>query len=106
MASKVKHIILIIILAGFLVPGLQSILRIIPERKLHGEYEELIRPELNKNNWMSGKFQEAFDPWLEENIGFHNGLVRINNQLDYTLFHKPNADGVIRGIKHSSIWRI
>ena len=97
MVQKVKHIIFILILAMLILPGIQSIFHIFPESELHGEFEKKERPTLNTSGWMSGKFQQAFDPWLEENIGFHNGLVRVNNQLDYTLFHKTHAEGVVRG---------
>jgi hypothetical protein len=97
MAARVKNIIFIIILTGLLLPGLQSIFHLFPERELHGAYEKEERPELNSDRWFNEEFQQAMVPWLEEHIGFHNGLVRMNNQLDYTFFHKANAEGVIRG---------
>lgn len=46
---------------------------------------------------MDASFQTGFDPWMEENIGFHNTLVRIRNQLDYSLFHLLHNDEFIRG---------
>lgn len=97
MAPKVKHIVFILILAGLSLPALQGKWHLFPEKPLHGDFEQKELPELTKNTWLDGTFQEALDPWLEQNTGFHNGLVRVHNQLDYSLFHKTNAEGVIRG---------
>jgi len=97
MAQKVKHIVFIFILAGLALPGFQHMSNLFPENELHGDFEQKPKPDLNREMWYSGRYQASFDPWLEENIGFHNGLVRINNQLDYTFFHKTHAEGVIRG---------
>lgn len=80
-----------------IAPALQAWLHPIPEKSLHGDFEILEKPVLSKGSWMDASFQNKFDPWMEENIGFHNTLVRTNNQLDYSLFRIPHADGVIRG---------
>jgi hypothetical protein len=97
MANKLKHIAFIIILLALLLPALQGFFSFVPERPLHGDFEEKDMPVLTDSTWLDGSFQAAFDPWLEQHIGFHNFLVRLNNQLDYSLFHKANAEGVIRG---------
>ncbi len=97
MAPKVKHIVFILILAGLSLPALQGKWHLFPEKPLHGDFEQKELPELTKSTWLDGTFQEALDPWLEQNTGFHNGLVRVHNQFDYSLFHKTNAEGVIRG---------
>lgn len=97
MKITIKHIVFSLILVVLILPALQSIFHFFPERPLNGEFEEKGVPELNTSSWFSGTFQSAFDPWLEENIGFHNVLVRLNNQVDYSIFHSPNAEGVVRG---------
>ena len=97
MAGRVKNIAFLLILASLLLPGLQSIFHPFPEKPLHGDFEEQQMPALTKAGWFSGEYQADLDLWLEQHIGFHNGLVRIHNQLDYTLYHKANAEGVIGG---------
>jgi len=97
MAKKVKYIIFIIILLALGLPAIQAAFNIFPEKPLHGDFEQKDMPALTKQGWFSGDFQAILDPWLEQHIGFHNGLVRMHNQLDYSLFHKPNAEGVVRG---------
>ncbi|MEN8225298.1 MAG: hypothetical protein ABFS05_08055 [Bacteroidota bacterium] len=94
---KIKHSIFILFLALLMVPAIQGYFDVFQERPLHGDFEVESRPTPTKNSWLDGSFQEAVDPWLEQQVGFHNALVRIHNQLDYTLFHLPSAEGVIRG---------
>jgi len=97
MALKVKHIIFVIILAALTLPGIQSIFHPFSEKPLHGDFEEKQLPELSRSGWFTGDYQAELDPWIEQHIGFHNGLVRLHNQLDYSLYHKAIAEGVIRG---------
>ena len=97
MAGRMKHIAFIFILAALLLPAAQGLFNIFPERELHGAFETQEMPVLNDSTWFSGSFQAEFEPWLEENIGFHKTLVRVHNQVDYSLFHVPHADGLVRG---------
>ncbi len=97
MGIRIKHIAFAIILAILCLPALQRIFHVFPEKGLDGDWAKLPMPAYSDSAFLSGDFQKVFDPWLEENIGFHNSLVRINNQLDYSLFLKPNAEGLVRG---------
>ncbi len=97
MTVKVKYIIFVITLLALGLPAIQAAFNIFPEKPLHGDFEKKDMPALTKQGWFSADFQAKLDPWLEQHIGFHNGLVRMHNQMDYSLFHKPNAEGVIRG---------
>jgi hypothetical protein len=67
----------------------------IPESKLVG----ITPPEYEKfsvENWFSGSFQPAFTPCVDYHTGFHASLVRLNNQLAYTLFRiSPIPDVVV-----------
>lgn len=46
---------------------------------------------------MSGKYQNELDQYLNDNNGFNHFLIRLNNQLDFTLFREIHADGVVAG---------
>lgn len=81
-------------------PLLQSRFGLIGEKPLTGAYSTITKPDLKRFTrpaWLSGIFQEEFNNQTENHIGFRNSLVRINNQLDYTLFRQANAEGVIAG---------
>ena len=96
-AKRIKYFIFFFILGVLCFPALQSWIKVIPEPPLHGTFIAKEKPLLAEENWMDASFQAQMDLWLEENIGFHNTLVRLNNQVDYSVFHKANAEGVIRG---------
>ncbi len=48
-------------------------------------------------NWWNGSYQEQHEKYLNENFGFRNLFIRINNQIAYSLFNKCKANGVIIG---------
>ncbi|MDT8394325.1 MAG: hypothetical protein RQ761_10795 [Bacteroidales bacterium] len=97
MKQQAKHIIFIAIVALMLVPALEGFVSIFPEQDLHGDFEELEKPYLSAEKWFEGSYQEEMVPYIEQHIGFHNSLVRLHNQLDYSIFCKPSAEGVIKG---------
>lgn len=83
------------------LPLAQSILKIIPEKDLAGVPKPKSVPAFSMNDWFSGIFQQNFDNAVNENIGFRNSLIRLKNQLDYSVFRKTNASGVIVGRNRS-----
>ncbi|NOY94816.1 MAG: hypothetical protein GXO81_00280 [Chlorobi bacterium] len=56
-----------------------------------------VLPTLNLGSWLNGEFQNKFEKYINDNIGFRPYLVRLRNQVAYTLYDKINARGVIRG---------
>ncbi len=65
--------------------------------KLNGVAPERKPDELSWTSWWQGKFQEQRNDVLNDSIGFRPDLVRMNNQLDFWLFHKINAANVVAG---------
>ena len=92
-----KKIVLFVIIAILFVPLLQNRLHIFRIAPLNGDFVLPEKPALEKAGWLSGDFQAKYDPYLEQRLGLHNLLVRINNQIDYSLFKKVHAEGVIIG---------
>lgn len=64
---------------------------------LFGDIEEVKEPVLNWKNWNNGSYQESAENNLKAKIGFQPLLVRLHNQLDYSLFNKLNTSAVIKG---------
>ncbi len=64
---------------------------------LKGSFKLADSANFSFENWFSGDFQIKQERFIEDHIGFREDLVRLNNQLDYSLFDKGNADGVILG---------
>lgn len=49
------------------------------------------------STYLSGSWQTKTEKQLAYHFGFRSLLVKINNQLNFNLFHKVNAKGVIAG---------
>lgn len=54
-------------------------------------------PEFSWEEWFEGSWQTDYDKYLEDHIGLRNLFVRTYNQIDYSLFRKTHAAGVIVG---------
>lgn len=79
------------------LPIFQQFLHFVGERSLQGSVEYKSPPIFSLSGWMSGDYQKKQEDFLTSDFGFHNTLVRVNNQLSYFLFKKPHARGVVLG---------
>jgi hypothetical protein len=96
----VKHALFLLILLLLVLPELQQRLGFFPDYPLQGAFSHTEPPDFDSlrwDTWLHSEFQEDFNNRLESSIGFHDWLVRLNNQLKYSLFHEANAEGVIVG---------
>lgn len=80
-----------------LLPLAQYHLEFTKLEPLKGSYkkEQIKIPALALNNLRSESFQVAVGKEWKSNLGFKNWLVRLNNQINYTLFDKSNTNGTI-----------
>jgi len=95
--KALKNILFVFVLVVMIVPSLQKELNFVDDSPLNGDFVEYDKPKFGWNSFYNGSFQTAYDQYLEQHVGFHNTLVRIKNQLDYSLFRKPNAEGIVIG---------
>ena len=96
----VKRIVFFVLMALMVMPAIQARFSLLPEEPLNGAFQDAGKPsfqEFTRRSWLDGSFQEEFNNRLEHHIGFRNPLVRINNQLDFSIFNESNAEGVIIG---------
>jgi len=83
-----------------LLPFLQLKLNIIDIKPLNGSFEKADYPQLKWftwKSWFNERFQTNFNKSIEDNIGFKNLLIRLNNQLDYSLYRKTLTQKAIIG---------
>lgn len=97
MTNHFKHIILIILIALLALPLFQHGTKLFNVRPLNGDFVLTQRPQLTWKSWMDGSFQRTFDRYIEDHIGFRPFFIRLNNQLDFSLFSKANAEGIVLG---------
>ena len=97
MKKTLKYILAFLIWLTLILPLIQKLTGVYPERELSGDFIRAGKPELSLNSWYSGVYQADMNDFIDENIGLHNTLVRLNNQLDFTLFGIVKAEGVVKG---------
>jgi len=99
MAKQQKYLVgfFTMILVGFFVLMAQDLFHFSKVRKLQGDFTPKVQPQLTINNWFSGSYQDSLGEYINENIGFRNFFVRLNNQLAFSLFDFARANGVVVG---------
>lgn len=96
----VKQVLFLLVILLLILPALQRHFNFVAEKPLSGAFVKQEPPNFNEitvSSWMDGSFQADFSNRLESHIGFHNTLLRLFNQLEYSLFREANAEGVIVG---------
>lgn len=99
MTDRKKNILFVVLLLLLFLPMIQQKAKLLNEKPLTGDKIPIAFPELSWNGWKTGEFQNRYEKALEEKIGFRSVLVRFKNQIQYSLFKKANATGVIVGKK-------
>jgi len=92
-----KRGLLIILFCVLLLPYLQHRFSIFPQGELHGYFSCMRDTVLTPSTWFSGSYQERINGYYNDRIGFRPELLRINSQIDYSLFHKVTFGGTVLG---------
>lgn len=95
--KKSKSIVFAILLLGMSVPMIQHFTHFANEKGLRGSVINSTYQNISDSTWFNGHFQTNTDKYLNDNFGFRPDFVRINNQLDFSLYQKANANGVVIG---------
>src|SRR6478609_5160143 len=64
---------------------------------LKGAIEKPVYNDFNFESWFNGEYQEQVEKYVNESFGFRSFFVRINNQIDYSLYNKLHASAVVMG---------
>jgi len=92
-----KNGLLMLIMSIIFLPLLQNKLNLFELKPLKGAIQNEEEGTFIKNNWFSSTFQEMQEKHLNAMFGFRNDLVRVNNQISFSLFNKAKANDVIIG---------
>lgn len=94
-SARGRLLALLMLIIAF--PLLQQSFPFFESGKLGGAIKEVGDSTFNWNKWWDGSYQAQKNDYLNDNTGCRPDLVRINNQLDYWLFNKYHAYGVVKG---------
>tara|TARA_B100001109_G_C18864473_1_gene476171 strand:+ start:6058 stop:7362 length:1305 start_codon:yes stop_codon:yes gene_type:complete len=98
MQLRLKHILYGLFMLALWAPFLQSEFQLIDEVKLGGDVRNTAtNPTLNRNAWFSGQYQSEKTDYIQQSLGFRNSLIKLNNQIAYSVFNYAKANGVIVG---------
>lgn len=79
------------------LPLLQKNLKFIDSGKLGGAVSNSPDVAFSWREWWNDSFQIKKNNYFTDSIGFRQDFIRINNQIDYSLFRKAHAKGVVIG---------
>lgn len=92
MKARVIYFNLIFII--LFIPFLQSVLHFSDVKPLQGAVVLSEDTVFSFKDWFSGHFQEKKEKYINDNFGYRNIFVRLNNQLAFWMFNKANAKNV------------
>lgn len=73
------------------LPFAQMIFQVVDSKGLKGAFVPHAKPELSDSAWFAGDFQQKYEQYLNDTIGFHQDFIRLRNQIDYSLFDKCHS---------------
>lgn len=100
-----KNILFGILLIGLCFPLIQQLTKFAYVRELKGDVEVAQEAKLTSANWFSGKYQDSTSKYINDNFGFRNDFIRINNERHYLMYNQAKANGVVIG-KESYLYEL
>lgn len=91
MKINFKKIFVIVSILVLCLPMIQSFVPIVLEKQLKGYFETSTKPELNKQDYFSGIFQERYMKYLDDNLPLKATITRLYNQINYLLYNQTNV---------------
>jgi len=97
MKEKFKIGLFVIIIGMLFLPLLQFSSNYFEENVLRGSYKLAEKPKIISRAWFSSKFQNKYDRYFDDHLGFRPFFVRLHNQLKYSVYEKVSTQEVIVG---------
>ncbi len=95
-----KKITFYIVLVVLLVSPIVGLLKLVKEEPLSGAIAGEETKKLDYftwNRWFDGRFQDKMEKTASQNAGLRNTLIRISNQINFSVFKSTNAEKVVIG---------
>ncbi|MBQ3738128.1 MAG: hypothetical protein IJK78_03795 [Bacteroidales bacterium] len=89
---------ILLMVLGFL-PMLQGWLQIIPFHPLNGVVEEVEKPIIERDAYVSGDYAKQAEAYASQHVGFREPFIRFYNQYLWSFYRKTYANDVVAGKK-------
>jgi hypothetical protein len=93
----VKRFLLVFLLALLLVPAIQARFHFSQEVGLAGAFTLSPRAVLSWEGLLDNSYQTALERYLEDRIGFRAYLIKLRNQLSFSLFRVARSSDIVVG---------
>lgn len=97
MDSKSKNGLLALLAIILFLPMLQKAFPFIKSAPLNGEYITAPDTVFTVSKWLDGTYWDKKSKYINDNMGFRPDFIRLNNQIDYSLFHKFHSEWRLMG---------
>ncbi|PZF73801.1 alginate O-acetyltransferase AlgX-related protein [Taibaiella soli] len=92
-----QKIILVFFFVVLLAPLLQQKFHIVESGRLFGAITDSPDVNFTIRGWWDGSYQKKKTFYLNDSFGFRTDFVRMNNQVDYFLYHRINQRSTVVG---------
>ena len=92
-----KRLLLALLLLLLLLPALQARFHFVELPALGGYTELAPRANFSPDALFNNSYQPALEKYLEDRIGFREWLIRLRNQLAYSVFKLGRANNTVIG---------
>lgn len=97
MENKIKHILFYLAFAILLLPLAVQKLHIIKSGELKGGFKPAPNVAFTTSAWLSGQYQEQKEKYWNDNVGLRPDMVRMIDQVDYSIFDICHAAWTVKG---------
>ena len=98
--KTLKFLLWLLIISILILPAFQRKFHPVSSKALKGVYETTPVPLFHDSSWLRGDYQDQYRKNIEDFAGFRNYMVRLFNQIDFTLFSVPHAGKIVAGKKN------
>lgn len=95
--TTIKYILFSLILAVLLFPLCFQASKGTITKPLKGYQAPPEKVDFSTANWWAGNWQEYIELYAKDQLQARHFLIRLNNQLKFSLFNQVNANGIERG---------
>jgi hypothetical protein len=97
MAKGLKNILFLMLMMLLWLPWVQQRSGVMDEWPLHGHSDSAPDAHFSMDSLLSGEFGDGFERQLKERTGMRGHLIRVRNQVYYSLFNIAKANAVVVG---------
>jgi acetyltransferase AlgX (SGNH hydrolase-like protein) len=93
----IKKCLYALLIGSLILPITQQCISFYDSPKLYGYFSAAKDIPFSWNSWFEGSYQQLKGTFVNDNAGFRPDLIRIKDQVDFSLYKKMNYGGIVLG---------